>query len=390
MKPWLRQVLALFVLLAGTGLAAAEDVVIGYLSQTDDPRYVRDWGYARLIEPPADKTVDGATMALGDMSFVTDATGLAVTLDARNAPDLDGLKTALEAEVAAGARFVILDLNAELVAGLAEAAANLDVMLVNATAPDDSLRTACFSDLLHTSPSDRMLEDALTQYLRAQNWTRALVLFGENPRDSIVADAFAKSAARLRINISDTRPFSLAADPQNREQNNIKLLTGGTDYDLVFVADTRGEFARYIPYATNLPRPVVGSVGLTPLAWHWSFERDGATQVSSRFDRMTGRKMSGEDWSVWIAAKAILTAYTKTTDHSVDALAAYMRSDAMRLDGSKGVSLNFRDWDGQLRMPVMLATSDAVIAVAPLEGYLHKDNTLDTLGTDRAEFRCSP
>ncbi|MCB1516561.1 MAG: amino acid ABC transporter substrate-binding protein [Hyphomicrobiaceae bacterium] len=387
---WLRPVLALIVLLAGTGLAAAEDVVLGYLSQTDDPRYVRDWGYARLIAPPADTTVDGATMALKDLSFVTDASGLSVTLDAREAPDLDGLKIALEAQIAAGARFVILDLNAELVSGLAEAAAGSPVMLINATAPDDSLRTACFAGLLHSGPSDRMLEDALTQYLRFQNWTRALVLYGEHPRDSIIAEAFAKSAARLRIGISDTRPFTLAADPQNREQNNIKLLTGGTDYDVVFVADTRGEFGRYIPYATNLARPVVGSVGLTPLAWHWAFERDGATQVSSRFDRMTGRKMSGEDWSVWIAAKAILTAYTKITDHSVTALADYMRSDAMRLDGSKGVSLNFRDWNGQLRMPVMLATADAVIAVAPIEGYLHRDNTLDTLGTDRAEFRCSP
>lgn len=387
---WLRPALVLIAILLGTGLAAAEDVVIGYLSQTDDPRYVRDWGYARLIAPPADTTVDGATMALKDMSFVTDATGLSVTLDPRDAPDLTGLKTALQAEVDAGARFIILDLNAELVKGLAEAATDLPVMLVNATAPDDRLRTACFTDLLHSAPSDRMLEDALTQYLRFQNWTRALVLVGEHPRDKIVADAFAKSAARFRIGISDTRPFTLAADPQHREQNNIKLLTGGADYDVVFVADTRGEFGRYIPYATNLPRPVLGSVGLTPLAWHWAFERDGATQVSSRFDRMTGRKMSGEDWSVWIAAKAILTAYTKVADHSAAALAAFMRSDAMRLDGSKGVSLNFRDWDGQLRMPVMLATLDAVIAVAPIEGYLHKDNTLDTLGTDRTEFRCNP
>lgn len=386
---WLRPVLILTLLLVGTALAAAEDVVIGYLSQTDDPRYVRDWGYARLIAPPADTTVDGAIMALKDMSFVTDAVGLSVTLDARDAPDLAGLEMTLKAEVDAGARFVILDLNAELIAGLAGTAADLPVVLINATAPDDSLRTACFPHLLHSGPSDRMLEDALTQYLRYQNWTRALVLFGEHPRDSVVADAFAKSAARLRIGISDTRPFTLAADPQHREQNNIKLLTGGTDYDVVFVADTRGEFGRYIPYATNLPRPVVGSVGLTPLAWHWAFERDGATQVNSRFDRMTGRKMSGEDWSAWIAAKAILNAYTKVADHSATALGAYMRSDAMRLDGSKGVSLNFRDWDGQLRMPVMLATSDAVIAVAPIEGYLHRDNVLDTLGTDRAEFQCS-
>lgn len=388
--PAIRFLLVLVFLIAGPALAAAQDVSIGYLSQTDDPRYIRDWGYARLIEPPPDTTVDGAKMALKDLSFLAGASGLSLSLDAREARDLAGLTAALKAEVDAGAGFVVLDLNADLVAGLATAAKNWPVVLINATAPDDALRDACYANLLHSGPSDRMSEDALTQYLRFQNWTRALVLVGEHPRDAILADAFAKSAARLRIDIVDTRPFSLAADPQHREQNNIKLLTGGRDYDVVFVADTRGEFGRYIPYATNLPRPVVGSIGLTPEAWHWAFERDGATQVSSRFDKMTGRKMSSADWSVWIAVKAIVTAYTKLQGRDPVALADFMRSNDLRLDGSKGVTLNFRDWDGQLRMPILLATADAVIAVAPIEGYLHKDNTLDTLGTDRAEFRCNP
>lgn len=52
------------------------------------------------------------------------------------------------------------------------------------------------------------------------------------------------------------------------------------------------------------------------------------------------------------------------------------------------MALNFRAWDGQLRMPMLLATSDAVIAIAPIEGYLHPVTTMDTLGTDQAEFVC--
>ena len=307
-----------------------------------------------------------------------------------DAPDLASLKSALKAEVDAGAHFIILDLPAELVAGLAEMAKDLPVMLINATAPRRQPAHRVFPRPAAFRPLGPHARGCAYPVSALAELDARLVLVGEHPRDAVVADAFAKSATRLRIGIADTRPFTLAADPKHREQNNIKLLTGGTSYDVVFVADTRGEFGRYIPYETNLPRPVVGSVGLMPLAWHWAFERDGATQVSSRFDKMTGRKMSGEDWSVWIATKAILTAYTKIAEHSAAALANFMRSDAMRLDGSKGVSLNFRDWDGQLRMPVMLATSDAVIAVAPIEGYLHRDNTLDTLGTDRAEFRCSP
>lgn len=69
-------------------------------------------------------------------------------------------------------------------------------------------------------------------------------------------------------------------------------------------------------------------------------------------------------------------------------LRAYMVSDSFRLDGSKGAPLNFRDWSGQLRMPLALATSEAVIAIAPMDGFEHQRNTLDTLGSDQPEFQC--
>jgi hypothetical protein len=38
------------------------------------------------------------------------------------------------------------------------------------------------------------------------------------------------------------------------------------------VIDSVGEFAKALPYNTALPRPVVGSGGPVPLAWHtaWS------------------------------------------------------------------------------------------------------------------------
>ena len=41
-----------------------------------------------------------------------------------------------------------------------------------------------------------------------------------------------------------------------------------------------------------------------------------------------------------------------------------------------------------LRMPMLLSTDSAVIAIAPIEGFLHATNTLDTLGTDQPEFAC--
>jgi ABC transporter substrate binding protein (PQQ-dependent alcohol dehydrogenase system) len=220
------------------------------------------------------------------------------------------------------------------------------------------------------------------------NWPRALILEGEHPDDVLWADAFAASAARMGLKIAARRTFTLDRNPARRQENNIRLLTGDARYDVVFVADTRGEFGRYIPYATQDPRPVIGSVGLRPTAWHWALERDGATQVSSRFDRTYGRKMTAADWNVWIGVKALILGAAKSGVTEATSLRSYLVSDRFRLDGSKGAPLNFRDWSGQLRMPLALATAEAVIAVAPLDGFEHQVNTLDTLGSDQPEFRC--
>lgn len=383
----MRLILAL-VFVFTAGVASAQVLRIGYLSLRDDPRYQQDWGYARLIVPPPIKTVDAARMAVSDLAFVAEAANLHPVLDARETGP-DGLAATLQAMVADGVGAVVMDLPAPLVDVVAKAAEGLPVTLINATAPDDSLRAACYPTMLHAGPSLRMIMDSYVQYLRAMNWIKVLVLVGEDPSDQGLADAFANSAERLRLEVVDTRPFTLAANPEAREGNNVKLLTADIEYDVVFVADTRGEFGRFIPYATQLPRPVIGSVGLTALAWHWAMERDGATQVSSRFDKMTnGRKMSAADWSVWVAVKTVISAYTKVPSGNQAEILAFIKSPKFRLDGSKGVTLNYRPWDGQLRMPIMLATADAVIAIAPIEGYLHPDTALDTLGTDQAEFVC--
>ncbi|MGD0639975.1 MAG: ABC transporter substrate-binding protein [Roseiarcus sp.] len=367
--------------------ALADELKIGHLSLKKDPRYVQDWGYARLIAPPPVITADAAKMAVSDSKFTADAVGLTVTLDAQSVKEAD-LIDAAQKMVAAGDAYLVLDLPGADVKAVANALKGQSVLLVNATAPEDKLRTACYPNMLHAGPSRRQEMDAFTQYLRSMNWQNVLVLVGENPDDARVADAFAASAERLRLNIVGRKPFTLAADPQNREGNNIRLLTGDVDYDVVFVADTRGEFGRYVPYSTQLPRPVIGAIGLTASSWHWAFERDGATQVSSRFDKLTKRKIQPADWDVWIAVKSIVTAVMKDPGQTPLQIRADLTSDKTKLDGSKGVTLNYRSWDGQLRQPILLATDDAVITVVPVQGFSHQTNTLDTLGTDEAEFAC--
>jgi ABC transporter substrate binding protein (PQQ-dependent alcohol dehydrogenase system) len=59
-----------------------------------------------------------------------------------------------------------------------------------------------------------------------------------------------------------------------------------------------------------------------------------------------------------------------------------------QLDGSKGVNLQFRPWDRQLRQPLLLTDGQGVLATLPLDGILHPRNALDTLGADEPQKLC--
>ena len=79
-----------------------------------------------------------------------------------------------------------------------------------------------------------------------------------------------------------------------------------------------------------------------------------------------------------------------TENPDIQVLRDYIRGDEITLDGVKGYPLNFRPWNNQLRQPVFLTTGNWVVAQAPLEGFLHQSNNLDTLGFDQRENRCKP
>src|SRR5439155_11183869 len=77
----------------------------------------------------------------------------------------------------------------------------------------------------------------------------------------------------------------------------------------------------------------------------------------------------------------------KTPDHPlIDALL----DPDLTIELYKGYHGSFRPWNRQLRQPILLGTTNAVVGLAPAEGVLHKDNTLDSLGLDEPEFQCPP
>ena len=109
--------------------------------------------------------------------------------------------------------FAVVDLPGDMLAQVGPAMANTKLTLINATAPEDSLRELCLPNVMHVAASDRMLADSYTQFLRHRNWLKVLVLQGDQPRDKEMADAFQQSADRNGVQVVASKQFTLSTDP---------------------------------------------------------------------------------------------------------------------------------------------------------------------------------
>jgi ABC transporter substrate binding protein (PQQ-dependent alcohol dehydrogenase system) len=365
--------------------ATAATITIGVLGRADDerldPRRV-ELGYLGHPGGPLTQAVD---VAIKESQFELEAAGLQVKVDAVNARDANDARMLMQRLEKAGAVAIVLDLPSDWIA---RAGPVTRVPLLNAGEPDDILRAGqCLPNLLHTYPSERMRADALAQTLASRRWSRVLVLHGPTQEDQTRLGTVQAAIKRFGLKPVATRPFKLSADPRERELANPLLLTANVEYDAVWVVDSDGEFARSLPYRISLPRPVIGDGGLFALAWAPNFERFGAPQLARRFQRGVGRPMTGHDWAAWIATKAILQGAQDKALTPGALLKAFVQP-GFTLDGFKGVRLSFRQWDRQLRQPLLFTDGQGVIGLAPAEGILHPTNVLDTLGADAPEGLC--
>jgi ABC transporter substrate binding protein (PQQ-dependent alcohol dehydrogenase system) len=367
----------------------AEEVVIGYLQLKKDPRYRAKRRFARFLTQPLGRPYPGAQVALSEARFHGAAVGATFKLKRVRSRDTEALQGSIERLHGEGVRFFVVDAPADVMAALGKATKGKDLLLFNISAREDRLRQEqCQTHLLHVIPSYAMLTDALTQYLMFRKWRKVLVLEGPLPDDQELTRAFVRSAKRYGAKIVEKRPFVLSNDPRERDKNNVALLTAGEDYDVVLVADTDGEFARNVPYQTVLPRLVVGTEGLAAAAWHWAWERHGAPQLEGRFQKKAKRPMRSVDWAAWVAVKAVAEAVQRSENVEFDVLRDYLLSPDLILDGFKGNRMSFRPWDRQLRQPLLLITHNWVVERAPIRGFLHATNNMDTLGFDERDSRC--
>ncbi len=367
--------------------ALPNEIVIHYVErQVERPPLLSNFD-----PPPEDEGLRGAELAIVDNSTTGKFLGLTYRLKATVvAPDENFGQRIEDLFETEKPTLLVVNAPAQDVLTLTDAAAAYGALVLNAGAPDMRLRDGdCRENLLHTIPSRDMLTDALVQYLVFRQWPRIFLISGTKPGDKLYADAVRTSVKKFGAKLVADKTFDAeTADLRRSAGAELAAATQGPDYDAVVVADEEGNFGPYVPYHTWLPRPVAGTHGMTPVAWARPVEEFGAAQLQRRFIKLARRPMTSIDYAAWIAVRAIGEAAIKTGATDAPRIGSALRGGKVELAGFKGRALTFRPWNGQLRQPIPLVWPGAVVAVAPLEGFLHQTTELDTLGLDSPETSC--
>jgi ABC transporter substrate binding protein (PQQ-dependent alcohol dehydrogenase system) len=269
-------------------------------------------------------------------------------------------------------------------------------LFFNAGAIDDRLRESdCRANVFHTAPTRAMLADGLAQYLVFKQWPRWLLVVGSHEPDRLFAEALRRAAARFGAKIVQERVFEDTGGARRTDsglaqiQRQIPLfLQGAPDHDVLVAADESEVFASYLPYRTRIARPVAGSAGLVPKSWDAAHDQWGANQLQNRFIQMFSRRMTALDGQAWAAARMIGEAAARTRSADPNAISDYLKGPDFALAAFKGQKLTLRDWNLQLRQPVLLSDGRTIASVSPQDGFLHQFSALDTLGFDRPETKC--
>ncbi len=345
---------------------------------------------------PADDGVAGAKLGIADNNTTGQFLNQSFKLDVAEGGNVDELIKKANDAIAAGTGFILADLTPPDLLKVADALAGKPAIVINVGSPDDTLREEnCRANVLHTPPTRTMLANAIGQYLAVKQWRNWFLIFGPTEEDKALAEAFRRTAKRFGGKIVDEKEFKYESGSRRADggfeqvQQQISEFTQrAKDHDIVIVADEGRLFADYVPYRTWTSRPVVGSAGMSATSWHPALELWGGTQFQNRFKRMNNRLMRPVDYDAWVGVRAVGEAVARTKSNDFKVLSDYMHSPQFEVAAFKGVKTTFRDWNGQLRQPIILTTPKLVVSVSPQPGFLHQLTELDTLGIDKPETKC--
>jgi ABC transporter substrate binding protein (PQQ-dependent alcohol dehydrogenase system) len=288
-----------------------------------------------------------------------------------------------------GADFIVLNAPADVILKVADLPEAQGKILFNTSARDESLREEnCRKNVLHTIPSRAMLTDALAQFFLKKNWKQWLIVSGSRSGDLAYADALRASATKFGIEIAGDVKWDSEQDMRESASVEVPLMTQLDAYDAVLVADESDDFAPVIAFNSWLPRPLAGTHGLVATGWSSVVEAWGAVQLQNRFTRLNNRDFREADFAAWLAVRIVGEAVSRLGEAGADKVRPFILSEDLQMSAFNGRGLTFRPWNGQLRQPIHLVTSDTQVATAPFEEFLHETNDMDTLGKDRPETLC--
>ena len=114
----------------------------------------------------------------------------------------------------------------------------------------------------------------------------------------------------------------------------------------------------------------------------------GRVQIQNRFMKLNSRRMTALDIQAWTAARMIGEAARAPIPAIRKRYSTFSRGRTFPWPHSRVQRLTLRDWNLQLRQPILLVDGRMVVSVSPQEGFLHQVSELDTLGFDRPETKC--
>ena len=377
---------ALCISAYATKLGAEEKINIAYIEQI----VPRPPVLSNLEEIPENEGLAGAEIGIKDNATTGQFLGHKYNLKTKIVDEGGDILSAAKS-ILSNTPYLLVNAPKQTIKLIADLPEAQGALLFNVSSPDAELRNNdCRANLLHTKPSRSMLTDALAQFSNKKRWTKWAVIHGVHSTDKAYLSSLEQSAKKFGIDTVATKEWAFDADMRRNASREVPLFTQDMpDHDLVILADELGDFGRYVIYNTWIPRPAAGTEGIVPSAWSSSVEQHGAAQLQSRFKKSQKREMRPIDYAAWAAVRTIGEAVTRTNSTDAKMIKGYILSDEFTLAGFKGRPLTFRKWNGQMRQPIPLSHSRAIVAIAPLEGFLHQRNELDTLGLDKQESSCS-
>ena len=347
--------------------------------------------------PILDKGIQGARMYAKQANKSGAFVGMGFDLIEAIVPENGDVVAKAREILKKGDALIVADLEPQDLLAVADLPEAKNSVIMNIRSSAEALRQEdCRPNVFHIIPDWAMRADALGQYFIVKKWPRWLVIRGDSAADKDYLAQIQRTAKRYGGKIVQEVVYPYPPGSRNTDsgyqqvQAQIPMVTEQTpDHDVIWVIDTDEFFGDYLPYRTYKPDLVVGTQGLQALAWDKSYTEYGSMTFQNDLFKLTKRDATERDYTAWLGVRALTDAAMRAGKTSVPDIKQFILSKDFNLEGHKGVALNFRPWDHQMRQPIILGGGTrTIVSKSPQEGFLHEKNFNDTLGYDEPETKC--